>query len=134
MTETVFYMRGVPPPGFEPGISEGLIRDAKLLLHLEQDQFDAIRAELESFRGFLDRDALEGLLQQQIDDAGICRRIARLIVAVEERSRIFKDYRESLVSGIGEWLQEEENRERNVLSDEEFQEPRLSERVKKCQG
>lgn len=122
--EQVFYVRGLPPPGFEPGVSDGLVRDAKILLALQRSQIDAIRNDLKTYAGFLDRAALEDRLQTHLDDQESCKGLARFITAIDERSRVFDVEVQNLILQIERWLSDEENQKKSLISDEEFQELR----------
>ena len=52
--EHVLSMQGTLPVGFDPGIPDGLIRDARVLLDFEESQLKAIREDLNKFPGFLE--------------------------------------------------------------------------------
>lgn len=122
MRESVFYIRGQFPFGPEFGIPDGLIRDAKTLLALETGQIEAVRRELEAFPGFLDRKKTEELLASVTEDRRTCSALARLIVNLDRRLRATGQAVDQLLSDIGEWLKDEGNQRKGLLSESEFKE------------
>ncbi len=122
MRESVFYIRGQFPFGPEFGIPDGLIRDAKTLLDLETGQIEEVCRELEGFPGFLDRMKTEELIGSVIEDRHTCRAVARLIANVDRRLRATGQNVDQLLSHIGEWLKDEGNQRKGLLSESEFEE------------
>jgi hypothetical protein len=121
MRETVFYLRGQLPFGPEFGIPDGLIRDTKTLLDLETGQIEAVRRELEAFPGFLDQTKTEKLIGSVIEDRRTCGALARLIANLDRRLRATGQGVDGLLSHIGEWLKDEANQRKSLLSESEFE-------------
>jgi len=124
MRDTIIYMRGPLPFGVEVGISDGLIRDAKILLDLDIDQINSIREDLMAFSGFLDKQKLLGILSAYVEDEGLCPRLARFIGTVDERLRATKQNVRDLTSSIEKWLGEEENQRKELLTRDQLEELR----------
>jgi len=123
MSDTVLYIRGgFPFPGVE--IPDGLIRDAKVLLGLDIELLESVRHSLETYEGFLDRGALQQVLASRIEDPELCRALGRLIVNIDEHLRRTSRTIEQLLQQIEQWLQEEENQQKGLLSAEELEELR----------
>ncbi|OHB85966.1 MAG: hypothetical protein A2V98_09325 [Planctomycetes bacterium RBG_16_64_12] len=127
MPESVLYIRGPFPIEPEPGIPDGLIRDAKRVLDLEPAQIESVRGRLEAFGGFLDREKVEEFLASDIQDEETRRALARLIANVGRRLIMASQTAEQLVSHIETWLEDKENQQKGLLSREEFEQmrPRL---------
>ena len=127
MRDTILYMRGPIPFGVEVGISDGLIKDAKILLDLDINQIKSIREDLRSFSGFLDRGRLAEVLHTYVEDEESCRRLARFVIAIDGRLRATDQNVNHLASSIEKWLDEEENKKKGLLSWEQFEQlrPRL---------
>lgn len=123
MPETVFYLRGFPP-GFALPISDGMIRDAKIILGLEPEKIEAICRKIQDYPGFLNREALEELLTPHFTDKEIPRGLARFITAIHEGLREAEQTVEQFIANIENWLGEEENKEKGLLSQEEIAELR----------
>ncbi|MBN2476362.1 MAG: hypothetical protein JXB62_17245 [Pirellulales bacterium] len=124
MRETVIYVRGDFPFGPEYRVPDGLIRDSRVLLELDLSLIESIRDELLACPGFLDRKALEDLLCAHVDSEESCRRLARLVAGIDERLRGTGQGVKGLLLAIKEWLADEENRKKGLLSEEEFEEVR----------
>jgi len=122
MPDPVIYVRGPFPFGPEFGIPDSLIRDARRLVGVETAQVEAACRELEAFPGFLDRKKTEELLASVIRDPPTCRALARLIANVDRRLRATGQGVDQLLSHIGEWLKNEENQRKGLLSESEFEE------------
>ena len=124
MPETVLYIRGALPFGPEYGVPDGLIRDAKILLNIEPDVISSIRQELHSFPGFLDRETIERILHSHIDDEESCRSLARLIAGIDDRLRATGQTVENFFALIEAWRADENNQQKDLLSEEELHELR----------
>jgi len=127
MADPVLYIRGFPL-GAEPGIPDGLIRDARRLLDVEACEIEALSDHLETFAGFLDRRELEEVLGSHIGDPKIRDALGRLIVNVDHRLRIADQSVEQLLQQMEAWLAHEENQKKGLLSQNEFEQlkPRLA--------
>src|SRR4051812_14955091 len=104
MRDTILYMRGRFPFA-ERGVSAELVRDSKLILELDVDQLKAIASELESFPGFLDRDALKWVIGHYVPNEDQCKRLTRLVLGVDERLRTTSQTVNDLLSSIRDWQQ-----------------------------
>ncbi len=122
MRETVVYIRGPFPPGAELPISDGLIEDAKILLNLDINQINSIREDLRAFSGFLDHGRLSEILHTYVEDETLCGRLARFIVAVDDRLRKTDQNVHHIMSSIKNWLDIEENQKKGLLTREQFEE------------
>ena len=128
MREGVLYMRGAFPFSIPPGIPDGLIRDAKVLLGIDEEVLTAVRGDLEAFAGFLDKRAIKGVLTSRVQNSDACEALTRLIAGIDSRLRALGQTPKSFLSQIDDWLNEKENHAKGLLSREEFDQlkPRLS--------
>jgi len=124
MRETVFYMRGQFPFGIDRGFSPNMVQDAKVVLELEPDQLKGIALELSEFSGFLDRASLRTIIASHVPNKEQSQRLTRVIAGLDEILRANEQNVEAFLSRMQEWLQSEENRERNFLSQDQFEELR----------
>ena len=122
MRETIFYVRTPIPFGLESPVSDGLIRDAKILLDLDIEQINSIREDLIAFSGFLDHERLQEVFHRYIEDEKRCGRLASFMVAVDDRLRATEQNVDHLVSSIERWLGEKESQDKGLLSRQEFEE------------
>ncbi|MBC7818180.1 MAG: hypothetical protein IAG10_14935 [Planctomycetaceae bacterium] len=122
--EAVMYMRGPFPFYDGPRVSTEMVRDAKHLLTLNQDQLIAIRQGLGQHLGFLDRSKLEAFLATLTGDKSFALGISKLVTAFRERSALNERTAESVAEQLEEWLtvSGEENERDQVLSRDELTE------------
>ena len=107
--------------GFDPGIPDGLIRDARVLLDFEESQLEAIREDLNKFPGFLEGTELESRLRSHVRDEESCRRLARLIGVADDRWRQLDHDVSHIIGQVEKWLADVTNQKKGLLSQEEFQ-------------
>lgn len=120
MREGVLYMRGAFPFSIPPGIPDGLIRDAKVLLGIDEEVLTAVRGDLEAFAGFLDERAIKGVLTSHIQNADACDALTRLIAGIDSRLRGLGQTLKAFLSQIDGWLNDKENQTKGLLAREEF--------------
>lgn len=122
MSETVFYVRGNFPFGFDKPVTADLVADAKLALDIEVGALSAMAQELGAYQGFLDREVIQKILANYTSDAKTAHRLARLISAVDARLRGPGLRIEDFIQAIRDWQGSDENPDGSLLSPEEIEE------------
>lgn len=118
MRESVLYIRGQFPFGFEAGVSDDVVRDAKIILDLPVDDLNAIRTDLEQFPGFLDRNKLRELLLHRVPDVTNRKGLARFITTFGERVHRTGESIDTLVRQIEEWMKEKAEEAQIIQQDQ----------------
>ncbi len=125
MGEKVIYIRGDFPFLPEGPVSDALIRDAKALLAVDEGVLTSIRDHLEAFPGFLDRDSIEDVVASHVDNSEVCEALVRWVANVDglcrETGQSVENVLSRLLSQVDEWLKDEANLEKGLLSREDFE-------------
>jgi hypothetical protein len=121
MPQNVLYIRGEFPLGLEPGIPLALIRDTKVVLVLTVDQLKAIANDLNTFTGFMDSNALKGVITSHVHNEEHAQSLFRVVSHLDQFFRATKQPIEAFFSGTKEKLSNQDSGQK-LLSETEFQE------------
>jgi tetrahydromethanopterin S-methyltransferase subunit G len=107
MTKNVIYMRTGFHVGMEISVSRSLIDDAAIALEIDDENFEALVARLETESGFVGRDELKTLfLPQLANDAEKSNRLSKFVDAIHERLRDMNQPVSDFVKSLVGWLEE----------------------------
>ncbi len=120
MRDTIFYMRGPFPFGFDPGISPKMVGDAKAVLELSEGELRACGTALQEYEGFLDRETLQVVLSANLQKKQPAQQLARFIAAIDTRFRRLGEDVPGLIAKIRDWAKDQDGEDANILSNEDL--------------
>ena len=100
---SVLYMRGPFPPFDAFTLSPTAVRDATILLQLELSEIQAIRNDLESTTGFIDRTKLHEVMHSRLPNEEQAKGLVRFIMFFKERTPQARDLR-TVEESTDQWL------------------------------
>ena len=106
MSEPVIYMKGV---SFGPTIpfSKSLLDDVALLSTFDQQNFDALIAELETHDGFMDQHTLSKLINVYLKDEDKSKKVARFVDLIHENIRKSSRPLDGFLDDLKAWNEEQ---------------------------